>query len=40
LIDDLKNIVKNSTEEEVKSLLYQMFIQIHRVEEIEQYSEE
>jgi len=39
LIDELRNIVKNSTEEEVKSLLFQMFLQIQRLEEIEQYSE-
>lgn len=39
LNDELRNIVKNSTEEEVKSLLFQMFLRIHRVEEIEQYSE-
>ena len=39
VIDELKKIVKNSDEEEVKSLLYHMFLHIHRAEEIEQYSE-
>lgn len=39
LIYKLRNIVKNLTEEEVKSLLFQMFLRIHMVEETEQYSE-
>lgn len=40
LINELKRILKDSTEDEVKSLLFQMFLRIHSVEEIEQYSEE
>ncbi len=39
MINELKSIVKNSTEEEVKSLLYQIFLQIQTTEEIEQYTE-
>jgi hypothetical protein len=40
LINDLKRILKDSTEDEVKSLLLQMFIRTHSVEEMKQYSEE
>ncbi len=39
LINELRNLVKNSTEEEVKSLLFQMFLRIQMVEETEQYLE-
>lgn len=38
-MDELRNIVKNSNEEEVKSLLFQFLLRINRLEEIEQYSE-
>ena len=38
-MDELRNIVKNSNEEEVKSLLFQILLRINRLEEIEQYSE-
>lgn len=40
MINELKRIVKDSTEDEVKSLLLQMLLRIHWVEETEQYSEE
>jgi hypothetical protein len=40
LINKLKKIVKDSSEDEVRTLLLQMILRIHWVEEIEQYSEE
>lgn len=40
MINELKRILKDSTEDEVRSLLFQMLLRIHSVEKIKQYSEE
>jgi hypothetical protein len=39
LIDELKSILKNSNDEEVKSLLFQTFLRLHMLEETDQYTE-
>lgn len=39
LIDEFKKIVESSTEQEVKSLLFQIVLRINMVEEVEQYSD-
>ncbi|MCA0970805.1 DUF1835 domain-containing protein [Halobacillus litoralis] len=40
MIDELKRTIQNSTEEEVKSLLFQMLFRIHTLDEVEAYSDE
>ncbi|MGG1688400.1 DUF1835 domain-containing protein [Pseudalkalibacillus sp. NRS-1564] len=39
MIDEFKKIVESSTEQEVKSLLFQILLRINMVEEVEQYSD-
>lgn len=39
MIDELKRILKNSTDDEVKSLLYQTLLRINMLEEADQYTE-
>ena len=40
MINELKSIVKNSTEDEVKSLFFQTLLRINMLEETERYTEE
>lgn len=39
MIDELKRILKNSTDDEVKSLLFQTLLRINMLEEADQYTE-
>lgn len=39
MIDELKGIIKNTAEDEVKSLLFQTFLRINMLEETDQYTE-
>lgn len=39
LIDELKSILKNTNDDEVRSLLFQVFLRLHMLEETDQYTE-
>jgi hypothetical protein len=39
LIDELKRILKHSPDDEVKSLIFQIFLRINMLEETDQYTE-